>query len=216
MIKAIVFDLWNTLAHTEGGNTIRELRKELKIKNIRVLEETLMTQKFNGVEEAVINLLNHLKIKPDQITVKKLVEFWNDSRFEPHLFEDVIPILEELKKGYKLGLISNTDCFLVTFPEKEDFFNLFDAKCFSFDTGFLKPDPRVFELIIKKLEVKPSEVLMIGDNLSDDVLAAKKIGMKAILIKRECDYPLSWREKGTYKKTIKNLYELKNYLAKNG
>ena len=48
------------------------------------------------------------------------------------------------------------------------------------DVGFAKPHPRMFELACERLEVSPSEALMIGDNLKLDVQAAMAIGLRAI------------------------------------
>ncbi len=216
MIKAIVFDLWNTLAYIKEGVTINELKKELKLEDVKPIEVGLMMRKFENVEEAMINLCNYLKIKPKKKLLKRLEDLWEDTRVMLSLFDDVIPVLQDLKKRYKLGLISNTDYFAIKEFEKSGFFEVFDVKLFSFDTGLLKPDPKVFRIMVDKLGIKPEEALMVGDSLNDDVLAAKKIGMDAILIKRIGGYSLSWEEKHTYKKTIKDLYELRDYLRKNG
>jgi putative hydrolase of the HAD superfamily len=48
------------------------------------------------------------------------------------------------------------------------------------DVGFAKPHPRMFELACERLGVKPSEALMIGDNLKLDVHAAMGVGLQAI------------------------------------
>lgn len=212
MIEAVVFDLWNTLAYNKGRNPIVELKRELKIESLRPLEKGFMAKPFDDAEQAMINLLNYIGITPDKQTVKILSDIWNDPRIEVHLFDDALSVLKELKKGYKLGLISNVQSFDKIFSQEAAFFKLFDATCFSFETGLLKPDPRIFELMVERLGVKPDEALMVGDNLNDDVLAAKSTGMDAVLLKRESDYLKSWEEKGDYEKTIKTLYELKRYL----
>ena len=59
--------------------------------------------------------------------------------------------------------------------------SLFD-KVFTFDdTGKRKPHHLPFINAIKKLELKPQEILMVGDSLSRDMAGAKALGMKTIL-----------------------------------
>lgn len=212
-IKAIVFDLWNTLAY-DKSKPITKIMKELNIKDVNVLEESFMTKSFETPEQAMLSLCDYLKIEPNKKNMKMLLDIWSNPTL--FVFDDVVPVIKKLKKDYKLGLISNFSPFEKGLLEEISFFDMFDAVCLSSDVGLLKPDPKIFRLILGKLGVKPEEALMVGDSLNDDVLAAKKIGMDAILIKRKGDYLLSWEEKGTYKKTIKDLYELLDYLRKNG
>lgn len=53
----------------------------------------------------------------------------------------------------------------------------------------IKPDPRVFELMIKRLVVPKEETLMAGDSLEDDVKAAEQCGIKGVLIDRKGKHP---------------------------
>ncbi|GAH78864.1 unnamed protein product, partial [marine sediment metagenome] len=75
-------------------------------------------------------------------------------------------VLSELKKRYKLGLISNTG-YLDFNQLKKQFKldNVFDIILPSYETRILKPNPRVFELMIKKLKIDKNNVFMVGDSL---------------------------------------------------
>ena len=148
-IKAIVFDLWNTLAYNKQcRNPIIELKKELNVKDVRVLEEGFMTKPFETSEQAMLSLCDYLNIKPDEKMMKRFLGIWNDVNRE--LFDDVVPVLKELRKDYKLGLISNFTSFEKGFFKDMGFFDLFDSVCLSSDVGLLKPDPRIFKLMLKK------------------------------------------------------------------
>lgn len=212
-VKAIVFDLWNTLSYNEGMNPAVAIMEEFNITDIKILEESFMKKKFPSINEAMSNLCRHAGIEPNKKNLQRMQEIWMNSGIKTKIFEDVIPVLKELKREYKLGLISNTDCYYLDFFK--DLFMMFDSVSLSCDVGLLKPDPEIFKLIVNRLGVKPEEAIMIGDNLKDDVEGAKSIGMEAILIKRELDYQKSWTEKQVYERTIKDLYALKDYL-KNG
>jgi len=116
-------------------------------------------------------------------------------------------ILKELKgQGYKIGLITNTYYYAYKQLNKQfKIDSLFNVVLKSYETGILKPNPKTFEIMLKKLKVKKNEVLMVGDSLEDDVKAAEKFGIKGILIDRENKYP-------SYENRICSLKELKKFL----
>ena len=212
-IKAIVFDLWNTLAYNVGSNPVVDIMNEFNITDIKAFEESFMKENNLSVEEAMFRLCKMANIEPNQATIKRMLELWQNPDVKIKLFDDVLPVIKELKKKYKLGLISNTDHFYL--DNFKGFFDLFDVINLSCDVGILKPDPEIFELMLDKLKVKPEQALMVGDNLSDDIGGSTKVGMRAILLKREGDCLKSWREDGEYSQSIKDLNELLDYL-KNG
>lgn len=60
-----------------------------------------------------------------------------------------------------------------------------DFGVFSGLDGVEKPDPRIFEIALKKAgNVAPEEALHIGDSLRKDYLAARGVGMHALLLDR--------------------------------
>ncbi len=207
MVKAIIFDLWNTLAYSDTKrDIIDQLFDKMGViktpKNYKKMEESFMLKEYS-VEEAMENLCR--VFGKDENIAGELVEVWKNVRI--NLFPDVMPALKKLRKKYKLGLISNTQSFSLGFFYENKFFDLFDCVCLSFDVGLLKPDKRIFQLALKNLKTKPKETIMIGDNLDDDVLAAEKLGIKGILISRPTK-----KTKKTWKRIITDLEELERFL----
>jgi putative hydrolase of the HAD superfamily len=96
--------------------------------------------------------------------------------------EEVLKFFKE--KNLKIGLISNT-----IFPEKFHLkelkrFGLYpylDAYFFSSQVGVRKPHPKIFQLVLEKFKVDPSEAVFVGDRLQEDVGGAQNVGMKGIL-----------------------------------
>ena len=138
-----------------------------------------------------------------------------------HLWEVALkklPYLDEVltelkKKGYKLGIITNT----VTSREehvrmalrKIDVEKYFDAILTSVDVGHEKPDERIFMTALRKLRVKPNEAIMVGNRISADIMGGNRMGMKTILFKWNKRYPekiTSPEEQPA--RTIKSLKEL--------
>lgn len=93
----------------------------------------------------------------------------------------LLDYIRELKKGYKIGLLSNvatpwiTDSFL-TASEQE----LFDAMVFSYEVGMTKPDPRIFLLACERLRVAPKEAVLV-DDIDRYCEAARAEGLQAVV-----------------------------------
>jgi HAD superfamily hydrolase (TIGR01549 family) len=201
MIKAIIFDLWNTLAYNDTPEN--------------PMIHLLMMQKFPSVLDAAKQICEIFGIEPANDLIRDMLDIWDLSKIHFSFFPDVVPVLQKLKEKYRLGLVSNTDCFTIKPFFTEGYKQYFDVLAFSYELGILKPDRKIFELVLDGLQAKPEETLMVGDNLQDDVLAAEKLGMQAVLIKRdpaEFSFVPSWVESGTHAKTIKNLKELEGFL----
>ena len=52
------------------------------------------------------------------------------------------------------------------------------------EVGVFKPDPRAFERALDRIQRSASSVVMVGDSLTDDVIAAKAVGLRAIHVSR--------------------------------
>jgi putative hydrolase of the HAD superfamily len=56
----------------------------------------------------------------------------------------------------------------------------FEALTFSDEVGIRKPDPEIFSLTLRKIDVSPEEAVHVGDDWVLDVQGAKAAGMRAI------------------------------------
>ncbi len=92
------------------------------------------------------------------------------------------PLLEKLKKRYRLGIVSNFYGNLPTLCREIKYAPLFGAIIDSARAGIIKPDPKIFYAALNKLKVKPGEAVFVGDNPYRDVAGAKKVGMARIWI----------------------------------
>lgn len=97
-----------------------------------------------------------------------------------HLHKEILPMLQALKsKGAKIGLISNCFSEEVVSIRKSILFPYFDAVCLSFEEEVMKPDERIYESCMNKLQVKADECLYVGDGGSKELETALKMGMSA-------------------------------------
>lgn len=96
--------------------------------------------------------------------------------------EDVLDIVKELKSiGYKIYFLSNYQLLAYEHVLKEhSLFNYFDGGVFSFEEKLLKPEPEIYEKLIKTYEIDPYESIFIDDT-KENVESASNLGFNAIL-----------------------------------
>jgi HAD superfamily hydrolase (TIGR01662 family) len=101
------------------------------------------------------------------------------------MYEDVPDVLRSLHAaGLKIGLISNTQRCLTSFQTHFALEGLFAVAVSSFDHGYMKPHPSIFEAALQQVAVQPHEAVMVGDSLLHDIEGARRLGMRAVLVSR--------------------------------
>jgi putative hydrolase of the HAD superfamily len=106
------------------------------------------------------------------------------------LYDDVAPALRTLAaRGLRLGLISNTHRSLTSFQSHFELEGVIAAAISSSQHGYMKPHPSIFEAAMKLLDVAPSEAMMVGDSMKQDIDGARRAGMHAVLVNRSVEAP---------------------------
>jgi putative hydrolase of the HAD superfamily len=104
------------------------------------------------------------------------------------LYDDVEPVLRRLAKaGLKIGLISNTQRPLDEFASHFALDRIFSAAISSAELGFLKPHPAIFEAALAAVGEPAAASVMVGDSVKADIEGARRIGMRAVLVRRSGD-----------------------------
>lgn len=118
----------------------------------------------------------------DHKTISYLQKIFEDAYDGFLVFDHVLGMLEDLRtKGYVLGLISNSSCYAIELLRKKtDLLDLFDYPVFSYQTGFIKPEPEIYRYLLDQASIAPEESLMIGDKKEEDVKAPQKCGMNGL------------------------------------
>jgi HAD superfamily hydrolase (TIGR01662 family) len=101
------------------------------------------------------------------------------------LYDEVPEVLRTLHaSGLKIGLISNTQRCLASFQRHFELEGLFAVALSSFDHGYMKPHPSIFEAALRGAGVHPDEAVMVGDSLAHDIEGARRLGMRGVLVSR--------------------------------
>ncbi len=145
---------------------------------------------------------------------RKLSEYFPAQRRSlPYVYDETFAVLDELRKDYKLLLLTNGSPDLQ--QEKLDgmptLIPYFDAIVISGDFGEGKPSPRLFAHAMERIGITAEEGVMVGDKLTTDILGANGVGMASIWINRH-DAKLSGEI--VPKHEIRSLTELPDLLKK--
>ena len=183
MVKLIIFDLWETLG-TKNVAVSKLLREKFNISNssdyMRKYEEAVQLHHWKTEEEMAINYLHNFGIEITKDNVKFVVDVFKEGIIKATLFDGIYELLIQLKKkGYKLGLLSNTTIFESTVLDLLNIKDLFDVVVFSWHKGNLKPSKEAFDHILNEFKVLPKNAIFIDDT-EKNILAAKSYGIEAI------------------------------------
>lgn len=130
--------------------------------------------------------LKHFFSRP--VTDNEIDEAWNALLLD--IPEKRIHLLEEIRKDYRIFLLSNSNDihyhkFLSDFTKNfgyQDFDKLFEKAYFSFQIHLQKPGREIFEYVLKTSGLNPSETLFIDDSIQH-VEGAIKAGMRGYHLK---------------------------------
>jgi len=163
-------------AHEEVWERMRELWA--KEEDISIRQQILL----------YLVCLRKGEINLSSTSLQKLEECYVDPvyYYPPVLVEGAPQILAELKKKYKIGLICNTGrtpgYALRKILKNLGIIHYFEVLTFSNEFQFRKPNRRIFQVTLEKLELEPSETIHVGDDLRCDIWGAKGVGMWSVYL----------------------------------
>ena len=91
-------------------------------------------------------------------------------------------LLEHLAERYRLGVIANQPAGTDERLEGYGLLHYFDVCVSSGDVGIEKPDPAIFHLALEQAGCSPSESVMLGDRLDNDIRPAKALGFRTVRV----------------------------------
>ena len=187
MTRAVVFDLWNTIAEWPEamwaekrplvaerlGLTLEEFEERwygdlAQVREMGPIADALAV--FGPSPEAVAEVTELRRV----VTVKGLTPV-------PGAVETITALRE---RGLKTGLITVCSEDVAQLWPETRFHGLFDAEVFSATCGLRKPDPRIYRLALDQLEVEADEAMFVGDGDNDELAGAERAGMTAVLLER--------------------------------
>jgi HAD superfamily hydrolase (TIGR01549 family) len=97
---------------------------------------------------------------------------------------DVRPALQALAAEYRLGVLANQERWIRDTMRRDGIDRYFDVWAVSGEVGVEKPDAGIFEHALREAGVPASRCAMVGDRLDNDILSAKRHGMRGVWMLR--------------------------------
>ena len=213
----LLFDLGDTLIYFSGENwermlaeSNRQLGRRLVEAGLQLDEEAFVAafshrmrqyyaeREREFIEHTTAYILRSLLAEwgypdpPDNLVRQAVQAMYTSSQRYWQVENDTLPTLETLRRqGYRLGIISNSadDHNTQSLIDAAGIREYFDFILSSSTAGIRKPNPRIFQMALEKMQVRPERTAMIGDVLGADVLGARNAGIFSIWITRRADKP---------------------------
>ena len=172
MIKVVSFDIGGTLLKNEdlvsqSQYGLKELTKLLNLpyEKVRDAYKEVFQKTKGNFNELINTFCNKLGIKFNKIIINFFHnKFFNESKKQVILSENISLIKNLKSKGYKVILFSNS-CCLLNNDAINEVLDYIDNIFYSYDIGYTKDDEESYKYIEKVMKVKPNEILHIGDTL---------------------------------------------------
>ena len=215
MIRAVFLDWFGTLAHYSPpreqlqSQVLRELGFDVSPEDMRrgllaadkefYTESAASSSQAMSREERMKTYLRHqerileragVHVPADLLprVMARARELYAALRFV--LFDDVLVTLKALKeRELALGLLTNLRQDINALCRELDLTPYLDFAVTSAEVGAEKPAPPVFLAALEKAAVTADEAVHVGDQYHVDVVGARNLGIRPILLDRDDIYP---------------------------
>ena len=155
----------------------------------RIREQNLDVSFRDQVEIFINNIDGGMVDRLDEETIQEILRVYADSFFvhPPVPHSDALSVLRDVKTmGLRIGLISNTGmtpgATFRRYLDQQGMLQYFDTLTFSDEVKLAKPSEEIFLLTLRSLGSAPPETVHVGDHVQNDVVGAKRCGLKTVWI----------------------------------
>ena len=179
---AVLWDIGGVLVRTENWEPRRRLDQMLNLPNGKLYElvfESEMSRMATFGEATNDDLWRwvgeHLNLSIDELIFVR-DEFWSGDQVDTEL----IHFIRSQKNVAKMGLVSNgwssTRRYLAEVWHIDD---IFDDIIISAEVGLAKPDRRIYQLALDRLDIEAGDTIFI-DDFRDNIQGAHEVGIRGI------------------------------------
>lgn len=184
MIKAILFDLGDTILHSDWKPRDKAMIKEAGISVLLTPETKPLYLEVSAGKRSVEELFQRILENSDsKKSVKEVIEIYkkNYEKFSS-IDEKILNLVKRLKEKYKVYAFSNTNTIHEEVNRKRGLYEHFDDVFLSCDLGVIKPAKEIFLKVLDKIKLLPEEVIFIDDS-EKNIWSALDVGMRVIKFK---------------------------------
>ena len=182
MINAIIFDVGMVLAEFCWKEYLESFGFKKEI-NERIANATVLTDtwnQFDRSEKSDDELLNDF-ISYEPSLKKEITMFFEQIGKSIRTYEDSNEWVKSLKKrGYKIYILSNyAEKTYIQSKENLTFLDYVDGALFSFQEKVIKPEPKIYQLLLERYQINPEHAVFL-DDVVKNLEEAKRQGLHTI------------------------------------
>ena len=189
MLKNLIFDLGNVLIWFIPEELVSRYTDDKEDQKL-LLEKLLLTENWKNHDIGLIDeqelYEETTKVLPEHLhrIAEEIIWHWHD-RLDP--IEGSADLVKEMKeKGFHLYLLSNAWKDAAAYWHRVPGSEYFDGIVISAFEKCIKPDPKIFEILLDRYGLKAEECLFI-DDVASNVEGAKKVHIDAFLFHNNHD-----------------------------
>jgi putative hydrolase of the HAD superfamily len=205
-MRAVIFDLWDTLA-LWPSEAFEQVKRALG-RHIEDVDHVWATTYRDRQIGSMDSYFRGLGLDDDAVAeCMRIRSAFTRETLVPR--DGAIETLDQLqRRGFKRGVISVCSSDVEEIWDETELAPYVDDVVLSCTVGLSKPDPRIYELACERLEVAPGECLFVGDGANDELAGAQRVGMRAVCVLPPGRIEPIWHEARGWEPTIRSLQEV--------
>lgn len=197
MIKTVIFDMGGVIITINHEEALRRF-KALGIKNAdKILNPYCQSGVFGDLEEGKVTEEEYQKALEDmvgrELTRNEIKDCWLGYA-EDVPAKKLATLLKLKKEGYRVILLSNTNPYMTSWTDSNDFSgdghpikDYFDALYRSYEVKLMKPDEKFFRYVLSQEKLLPEEALFVDDG-PRNCAAASELGIRTYCPENGADW----------------------------
>lgn len=180
-IRAVIFDYGGVVVQMKDETPRQQLVERLGMDLDLFYHHVFESESARRGSRGEVSFANHWNYVCGQLKVPKAEQAAALEAFHAadRVDQELIAWMRELRRQYKIGLLSNAwDNLRSLLEDRWQVADEFDDLIISAEVGLVKPDRRIYELAVQRLGVLPEEAVFF-DDMPANVQGAQVAGLKA-------------------------------------
>ena len=184
-MRAVIFDFGGVLVRTEDASGRRKWEQQLglfpgELDQLVFASEIAQRSMIGQATQRDVWSYIAMRYGLDDATLQQMRrDFWSGDRLDRKL----VQFLQSLRPRYKTAILSNAwPGARRMLTEHFQLHEAVDAFIISSEEGIAKPDPRIYQIALQRLDVRPNETIFV-DDFPENVAGAQQLGIIAVLFR---------------------------------
>ncbi len=185
MIRAVVFDLWNTLVRSQKGSPFRRIQGLLHPSQAPLVDAFMWDSMRRPYPDSGAFLEAwRTTLHFDREQLAAIQAAFQEAAQDAELFPETLEVLDRTRSLARTALLSNTQAFDMDLLDGLGIAARLRTRVLSAEIGHLKPEAAAFAAVQARMGLFPGNLVMVGDSWRDDVEGALAAGWTVIWINR--------------------------------